>query len=242
MYRPVGDLTGKVVFITGANQGIGLEAARALHASGATVFLGVRDLDKGKAAVEDVKSSPDPSNQAPIPFIELSLDSLESARAAVKAFLAQSTKPNILILNVGVMATPEGRTKDGFETQFGVNHLGHFLLFTLLKSALLEASTASFNSRVISVSSVGHRLGGVRFHDFYFDQEGSYQPWLAYGQAKTSNIYLANEIERRYGSDGLHALSLHPGAIVTNLVQYMDESNLRVILEGIDSGPLKNRM
>lgn len=115
------------------------------------------------------------------------------------------------------MATPEGRTKDGFETQFGTCHIAHFYLFQLLKDTLLASSTANFPSRVVSVSSIGHRSGGVRFDDYNFDKEGSYNPWLSYGQAKTANIYFANEIERRYGSKGLHATSLHPGGIATGL-------------------------
>jgi NAD(P)-dependent dehydrogenase (short-subunit alcohol dehydrogenase family) len=118
------------------------------------------------------------------------------------------------------MATPEGRTKDGFETQFGINHLGHFLLFQLVKVALLASSTSEFSSRVISVSSSAHRAGPVRFDDINFEKE-PYNMWSAYGQSKTANIYFANEIERRYGSQGLHALSLHPGTIETRLGRYL---------------------
>jgi NAD(P)-dependent dehydrogenase (short-subunit alcohol dehydrogenase family) len=115
------------------------------------------------------------------------------------------------------MATPEGKTVDGFETQFGTCHIGHFLLFELLKPTLLKSATPEFPSRVVSVSSIGHRSGEVRFHDFNFSEPGSYSPWASYGQAKTANIYLANEIERRYGSRNLHATSLHPGGIATGL-------------------------
>jgi NAD(P)-dependent dehydrogenase (short-subunit alcohol dehydrogenase family) len=121
------------------------------------------------------------------------------------------------------MATPKDKTKDGFELQFGTCHLGHFLLFELLKPALLKSATPEFPSRVVSVSSIGHRSGEVRFHDLGFTEPNSYQPWAAYGQAKTANIYLANEIERRYGSRNLHATSLHPGGIFTGLqVHVMD--------------------
>jgi NAD(P)-dependent dehydrogenase (short-subunit alcohol dehydrogenase family) len=118
------------------------------------------------------------------------------------------------------MTPPEGKTKDGFETQFGINHLGHFLLFQLLKQTLLASSTPEFNSRVVSVSSMGHRYGEVRFHDFNYEKE-PYNPQTGYGQAKTANIYLANEIDRRYGSSGLHAWSLHPGGIFTNLQRFV---------------------
>lgn len=114
------------------------------------------------------------------------------------------------------MGTPEGKTKDGFETQFGTNHLAHFMLFQLLKPSLLSSSTPEFPSRVVSVTSFGHRIGPVRFDDYNFTKE-AYDPWKGYGQAKTANIYMANEIERRYGSKGLHATSVHPGGIQTGL-------------------------
>ena len=228
----VGKLTDKAVFITGANQGLGLETARALHATGATIYLGVRDVKKGQEAIDSILSSSKDKNKDSLRLIQMSLDSLESVRSAAKAFLTQSDKLNILILNAGVMATPEGRTVDGFETQFGTNHLGHFLLFQLLKPTLLASVTPSFNSRVVVVASAGHRHTGIRFHDLTFDEPGSYEPYTAYGQSKTANIYLANEIERRYGPKGLHALSLHPGGIITNLAQYVDRELLKDMSKG----------
>ncbi|UPL01225.1 hypothetical protein LCI18_012159 [Fusarium solani-melongenae] len=226
----IGKLAGKTIFITGANQGIGLETARALHSTKATLYLGVRDRTKAQQVIDDIHAS-DPTNNAPLHIIEISLDSLNSVRRAANDFLARNDKLNILILNAGVMCTPEGKTVDGFETQFGVNHLGHFLLFQLLKPALLAGVTPSLNSRVVSVSSKGHRASEVRFHDYNFNEPGSYDATEAYGQSKTANIYLANEIDRRYGSQGLHATSLHPGAIKTNLLQYMD----REILDSVES-------
>ncbi|KAI8667529.1 hypothetical protein LRP88_00715 [Fusarium phalaenopsidis] len=216
-----GKLIGKSVFITGANQGLGLETARALHSAGATVYIGARDRAKGQQAIDDIQASD--ANDAPLHVVEISLDSFDSVRKAAKDLLAQNDKLNLLILNAGVMFSPKGKTVDGFETQLAINYLGHFLLFQLLKPALLAASTPEFNSRVISLSSTGHRAGGIRFEDLNFDEPDSYDPMLAYGQAKTANIYLANEIERRYGSQGLHALSLHPGVINTNLAKYMTQ-------------------
>lgn len=216
-----GKLVGKSVFITGANQGLGLETARALHSAGATVYIGARTLAKGQQAIDDIQASH--ANDAPLHVVELTLDSLDSVRKAAKDLLAQTDKLNLLILNAGIMFPPQGKTVDGFETQLAINYLGHFLLFQLLKPALLAASTPEFNSRVISLSSTGHRAGGIRFEDLNFDEPDSYNPMLAYGQAKTANIYLSNEIERRYGSQGLHALSLHPGVINTNLAKYMDQ-------------------
>lgn len=123
------------------------------------------------------------------------------------------------------MATPEGRTKDGFETQFGTNHLGHFLLFQLLKPLLLKSATPEFPSRVVSLTSIGHRFGPIRFDDVNFEKE-SYDEWKAYGQSKTANIYLANEIERRYGAKGLHATSVHPGGIQTGLMVHLEPEAL----------------
>lgn len=121
--------------------------------------------------------------------------------------------------------------------QFGTNHLGHFLFFQLLKPALLASSTPDFNSRVISVSSSGHRNSGVVFEDIHF-KEREYAPFLAYGQSKTANIYFANEIDRRYGAKGLHALSLHPGGIATPLQRHIDPATI----EGWKKNPESQRM
>lgn len=221
----IGKLDGKVVLLTGANSGIGLETARAVHATGATLFITARDSVKAQRAIDMINNGPSHRSDAPIYAIEIRLDSLASVRAAAKSFLARSDKLNLLICNAGVMATPEEKTEDGFEIQFGTNHLGHFLLLQLLKPALLAASVPQFESRVISVASSAHRLGQVRFHDLSFEKE-PYNTWAAYGQSKTANIYFANEIEKRYGPKGLHALSLHPGIIQTNLSQYLSKEFL----------------
>ena len=125
------------------------------------------------------------------------------------------------------MATPQGKTKDGFETQFGTNHLSHFLLFNLLKPLLLSASTSTSGSRVVAVSSLGHRIAPTRPHDFNFTEPDSYQPWAAYGQAKTANIHFANGISRRFGGQGLHGLSLHPGGIMTGLQVHLPEEQTK---------------
>ncbi|KAL5590870.1 hypothetical protein FOBRF1_014427 [Fusarium oxysporum] len=231
----LGKLKGTVVLITGGNQGIGLETARALHATGATVYITARSPEKIEQGINDIISWPEAKSEAPVYGIELRLDSSKSVRAAAEDFLAKVDKLNILILNAGVMATPEGRTEDGFETQFGTNHLGHFLLFQLLKPALLAAITPSFQSRVISVASKAHRFGGIRWDDFNFEKE-AYNPWLAYAQSKTANIYFAAELERRYADQGLHGLSVHPGYILTNLGKYVDLSTIDL------DGPIKNAL
>ena len=206
----VGKLAEKVFLITGCSSGIGIETARALSATGAKLFLGVRDIAKGVSALADIL---EPGR---VELLKIDLNSLESVREGARTFLQKSKSLNVLINNAGVMATPKGKTADGFETQFGTNHLAHFLLFQLLKSTLLASSTPNFNSRVVTVSSSGHRVSGILTEDYNFEHT-EYNPWVAYGQSKTANIYVANEIERRYGYQGLHALSLNPGGIWTEL-------------------------
>lgn len=205
-----GKLAGKVFLITGCSSGIGIDTARALSATGAKLFLGVRDVVKGESALADIL---EPGR---VELLKIDLNSLESVREAAKTFLQKSKSLNVLINNAGVMATPKGETADGFETQFGTNHLAHFLLFQLLKPTLLASSTSNFNSRVVTLSSSAHRNSGIITDDYNF-KHTEYSPWVAYGQSKTANIYMANEIERRYGTQGLHALSVHPGGIKTGL-------------------------
>lgn len=154
-------------------------------------------------------------------LLHLDLNSLASVRACAEEFKAKSQTLNILIENAGVMACPEGRTADGFETQFGNNHLAHFLLFYLLKPVLLASSTLDFNSRVVIVSSAAHRFGSVHFDNISL--QGEYKPFKAYAQSKTANIRAANEIDRRYNSQGLHAFSLHPGVIQTELLRHISD-------------------
>ena len=205
-----GKLADKVFLITGCSSGIGVDTARALSATGAKLFLGVRDIAKGESALADIL---EPGR---VELFKIDLNSLESVREAAQTFLQKNKTLNVIINNAGVMATPKGKTADGFETQFGTNHLAHFLLFQLLKSTLLASSTSNFNSRVVTLSSSGHRNSGLLTDGYNFEHT-EYSPWVAYGQSKTANIYMANEIERRYGSQGLHGLSLHPGWILTGL-------------------------
>ncbi|KAH8688948.1 hypothetical protein BGW36DRAFT_391505 [Talaromyces proteolyticus] len=221
-----GKLKGKVIVITGTSSGIGIETARALSTTGATLYLTARNVIKAKAALADIL---EPSLTE---FIELDLESFDSVRTAARTILAKTDKVNILINNAGIMAVPDLQfTKDGHELQFGTNHLSHFLLFQLLKPALLAASTAEFHSRVVNVSSSAHRLNGINESDNYDFQKGGYNAWVSYGQSKTANIYMASEIERRYGSRGLHATSLHPGGIATGLSKYIPEAEIVAMLE-----------
>ncbi|RFU28882.1 hypothetical protein B7463_g7443, partial [Scytalidium lignicola] len=208
----------KIIFITGVSSGIGIETARSLYTTGATLYVTARDLQKAKTALPDIIDSPR------VHLLELDLNSLVSVRKCAAEFLAKEKKLNILICNAGVMATPEGRTEDGFETQFGTNHLAHFLLFNLLKQTLLTASTPEFNSRVVMVASIAHRRTTINFDNI--NLEGIYDKGEAYGQSKTANVWMANELDRRYGSKGLHAWSLQPGGIDSGLSRHMTEEEL----------------
>ncbi|KAL0264344.1 hypothetical protein SLS55_000292 [Diplodia seriata] len=217
----VNNMTDKVMLVTGCSSGLGIETAKALHATGATLFLHVRDLNKGEAVVKDIlATSP---GKGKIELLRFDLDSLDSVRAGAADFLKKSdNRLNVLVNNAGVMATPEGKTVDGFETQWAVCHLAHFLLANLLLPALLASSTPAFASRVVNVSSIGHRFVAPNLDDVNFSAGTKYQPWLAYSNAKTANIWTANALDRRYGQKGVHALSLHPGGIMTNLQVHVD--------------------
>jgi len=209
-----------VVLITGASAGIGVETARAFASLGSIVYLANRDEKKTLPVIADIESS-HPISKGKIHFIHLDLNSLNSVRKCAAEFLRQSKKLNILITNAGVMACPEGRTADGFETTFGVNHLAHFLLVQLLLPLLISSSASGFNSRVISLSSSGHAMSPIQFGDFNLEKQG-YERWKAYGQSKTANIYLATEIERRYHNQGVRGLAVHPGAVNTELARHLN--------------------
>lgn len=221
-----GKLEGKVIVITGTSSGLGIETARALSTTGATLFLTARNVKKAKDALADI------SEPGRTEFIEMDLESFESVRSAAKSILKKTDKVNILINNAGIMAVPDLEfTKDGHELQFGTNHLSHFLLFLLLKPALLAATSPDFHSRVVNLSSAAHRVNGINATDNYNFEKGGYNPWVSYAQSKTANIYMANEIERRYGSQGLHATSVHPGGIATGLSKHIPEAHLAAMLE-----------
>ncbi|RAK97527.1 short-chain dehydrogenase/reductase [Aspergillus ibericus CBS 121593] len=220
-----GKLVGKVAVVTGVSSGIGVETVRALAATGATLYLTARNLDKARAALSDI------FQPGTMELVQMDQSSLASVRQAAAAILAKTKQVNLLIGNAGVMALPDLQlTEDGYEVQFTTNHLAHFLLFQLLKPALLAGSSPAFQSRVVMVASSGHRVHGINESDNYHFQKGGYNAHVAYGQSKTANIYMANEIERRYGSRGLHATSLHPGVIATSLGRHMTEEQIQGLL------------
>ncbi|MGE4430993.1 MAG: SDR family NAD(P)-dependent oxidoreductase [Sphingobium sp.] len=198
------DLTGKRVLVTGASSGLGVETARALAAHGAQVIGAVRDLEKGREATRAIEG---------IELVECDLTSLESVRACVDALVTQGKPLDIIIANAGVMAMPFGLTKDGFEMHLGTNHLGHFVLVNRLVPLLRDGS------RVISLTSGGHRAGDVDLDDPNFEQT-PYNDRAAYGRSKTANSLFAVEFDRRHRDRGIRAVAVHPGTIDTPLSRH----------------------
>ena len=206
------DLSGERAIVTGGSSGIGTETARALASAGAEVTLAVRDVEAGTRVAGDIIATTGNTNV----FVE-QLDL--SDQMSVAAFVSRWSGPlDILVNNAGIMATPELRTKEGWELQFATNHLGHFALTTELHDALQAAG----QSRVVVVSSVGHVNGEVLFDDLDFAQH-PYDAWAAYSQSKTANILFAVEAAKRWASDGIAVNALNPGRIAdTNLSRHME--------------------
>jgi NAD(P)-dependent dehydrogenase (short-subunit alcohol dehydrogenase family) len=205
------DQTGRTAVVTGANGGLGLETARALAAAGAHVVMAARNPEKADAAIADIKRTvSDPS----LELVALDLASQASIRAAAERILAAHERIDILVNNAGVMGIPERRTEDGFEMQFGVNHLGHFALTALLMPALLRADAA----RIVSVTSTAHHMGRA-VDPANPHLHGTYEPWKAYGQSKLANYHFAIGLQRRLAAAGAPAASLlaHPGLSNTDL-------------------------
>ena len=206
----VPDQAGRVVVITGANSGIGLEAARVLVARGAHVVLACRNPGKAAEAEALLRAE---TPKASVEVMELDVSRLASVRAFAETFRATHPRLDVLINNAGVMALPPTRTEDGFDIQMATNHFGHFALTGLL----LEALKASAPARVVNVSSGAHRIGGDRFEAMMAG--ATFNPWIVYGQTKLANVLFANELDRRTRAKGLdvRALSCHPGFAATNL-------------------------
>jgi NAD(P)-dependent dehydrogenase (short-subunit alcohol dehydrogenase family) len=209
------DQSGKVAVVTGANTGIGLETARALAEAGASVTLAVRNLDKGAAAADEIRSG---QPNADLELLELDLASLESIRTAAGELRSRHEVIDLLINNAGVMYTPRQRTADGFEMQFGTNHLGHFAWTGLVLDRLLPVSDA----RIVTVSSVGHRIRSrIDFDDL--NSENGYNRVAAYGRSKLANLMFTYELQRRLAAGGAPtiALAAHPGGSDTELNRHM---------------------
>jgi NAD(P)-dependent dehydrogenase (short-subunit alcohol dehydrogenase family) len=223
--KAIGSLAQRSILITGASSGLGITTAAALYKTGAQLYLTTRDITKMERIIDDIVT--EQSLTAPSSFprprsVELHMDSFASVREAAKIVKSQAQTLNAIICNAGVMFVPHEPTKDGFEAHLGVNHLAHFLLFQELKQLLiLGAAQSKSLSRVVCVSSSGHRFSGINFNDINFDQT-KYDAVVAYGQSKTANIYMASTLSRLHKSDGIIGLSLHPGVIMeTDVRRYM---------------------
>lgn len=208
--QSVPDLSGKIIVVTGANSGIGYEAVKVLARKGAEVILAVRNEDKGKAAASAIYRE---DSRAKLRVMRLDLSDLTSVRKFAASFQEDYGELSILINNAGVMAAPLSYTKDGFELQFGTNHLGHFALTGLLLP-MLQRTTAS---RVVTVSSAAHNIGKIDFDNL--DGKKGYRRWAFYGQSKLANLLFAYELNRRLKAEKLSVLSVacHPGFAATNL-------------------------
>ena len=208
------DLSGTRILVTGVSAGLGVETARALAARGAQVVGAARDLAKAQAATAAVRA--DAANGGGLELVELDLASLASVRACADALLADGRPFDVVIANAGVMATPYGRTADGFETQFGTNHLGHFLLVNRI------ASLIKSGGRLVNLASAGHRYSDIDLDDPNFEAT-AYEPMIAYGRSKTANILFAVEFDRRHRDRDVRATAVHPGGIRTELGRHLGD-------------------
>ncbi len=220
------DLSGKRVLVTGVSAGLGVETARALAARGAQVVGAARDLAKAEKATAQVRA--DAAKGGSLELIELDLASLSSVRACADALVAAAKPFDLVIANAGVMATPFGHTADGFETQFGTNHLGHFLLVNRIASLMAPGS------RLVNLSSSGHRFADVDFDDPNFERT-DYEPFVAYGRSKTANILFAVEFDRRHRDRRVRATAVHPGGINTELGRHMPSEMLEGMVDSINA-------
>jgi NAD(P)-dependent dehydrogenase (short-subunit alcohol dehydrogenase family) len=204
------DQSGRTAIVTGANSGLGLVTARELARAGASVVMACRNLEKGHAAVDEVRAA---APDAQVQLDELDLASLASVHAFADRFKAPHDGLDLLINNAGVMGTPRRRTADGFELQFGTNHLSHFAL----TSALLETMEGREDARVVTLSSTAHKMGRINFDNLNGDRH--YFRWNAYGQSKLANLLFALELDRRLRAVGstVKSLAAHPGYAATNL-------------------------
>lgn len=220
------DLSGKRVLVTGVSAGLGVETARALAAHGALVVGAARDLDKARAATEAVRRSA--TGGGGLELVQLDLASLASVRACADGLLAAGKPFDAIIANAGVMATPKGRTADGFETQFGTNHLGHFVLVNRIASLLKPGG------RLVNLASAGHRFSDVNLEDPNFEHT-EYTEFGAYGRSKTANILFAVEFDRRHKASGVRAVAVHPGGIQTELDRHMTPEVTQAMIENINA-------
>ena len=217
------NLHGKRILVTGVSAGLGVETARSLAAHGAQVVGAARDLAKAKAATAQVQKDA-ADNGGSFELTALDLADLKSVRACAEELLANGERFDVIVANAGVMATPFGHTADGFETQFGTNHLGHFVLVNRV------APLIRTGGRLINLSSAGHRFSNVDLEDPNFERT-PYDPFVAYGRSKTANILFAVAFDKRYRERGVRAAAVHPGGIQTELGRYMEPITIQKMIE-----------
>jgi NAD(P)-dependent dehydrogenase (short-subunit alcohol dehydrogenase family) len=220
------NLSGKRVLVTGASAGLGVETARALAAHGAQVIGAARDLSKARAATEQVRAQA--SRGGSLELVQVDLASLDSVRRCADGLLAAGKPFDVIIANAGVMACPKGATVDGFEIQFGTNHLGHFVLVNRVASLLRPSS------RLVNLSSAGHRYADVDLEDPNFEHS-PYAEFTAYGRSKTANVLFAVEFDRRHKARRVRATAVHPGGIRTELGRYMTAEAQEKLIASINA-------
>ncbi|WP_435203606.1 SDR family NAD(P)-dependent oxidoreductase [Qipengyuania sp. 902] len=218
------DLSGRTALIKGGYSGLGKETARAMAAMGAHIVLSGRDAAKLDDAAREIADA----TGAKVETLVCDLASLDSVRKAAKEANERFDKIDLLINNAGVMAPPLERTEEGFELQFGTNHVGHFLLTNLLMPLVEKGD----RPRIVNLSSRGHHFDHVHFDDPNY-QERDYEKWTAYGQSKTANILFSVGLEKRLSDRGVHAYALHPGGIQTNLGRHMTEEDMTWMMNRI---------
>jgi NAD(P)-dependent dehydrogenase (short-subunit alcohol dehydrogenase family) len=217
------DLGGKRILITGVSAGLGIETARSLVAHGTHVIGAARDLAKAENATAQVRKDATVGGGS-FELVELDLASLRNVRACADGLLAKGESLDAIIANAGVMATPFGHTADGFETQFGTNHLGHFVLVNRIAPLIRNGG------RLINLSSAGHRFSNVDLEDPNFVRT-PYEPFVAYGRSKTANILFAVAFDRRHRGNGIRAAAVHPGGVRTELDRHMDPVHIQKMIE-----------
>jgi NAD(P)-dependent dehydrogenase (short-subunit alcohol dehydrogenase family) len=220
------DLRGKRVLVTGVSAGLGVETARTLVAHGARVVGTARDLAKAERATSAIRAQS--ANGDGFELVELDLASLASVRACADALVADGRPFDAMIANAGVMRTPFGHTGEGFETQFGTNHLGHFVLVNRIAAMIAPGG------RLVNVASSGHRYSDVDLDDPNFERT-PYDPMIAYGRSKTANILFAAEFDSRHKTRGVRATAVHPGGIRTELGRHMEPDELDRLVAQINA-------
>jgi len=220
------NLGGKRVLVTGVSAGLGVETARVLAAHGAQVVGAARDLDKARTATAGVRAGA--ANGGSLELVALDLASLASVRACADALVAAAKPFDLVIANAGIMACPKGQTADGFETQFGTNHLGHFVLVNRIASLLKPGS------RLVNLSSAGHRYSDVDLEDPNFERT-PYTEFGAYGRSKTANVLFAVEFDRRHKGQGVRATAVHPGGIQTELARHMTPDAVQQLVDRLNT-------